>query len=185
VALAKLTLRGANFLVLDEPTNHLDIPSQEILQEMLSQFAGTILLVTHDRYFVDALATQIWSLEERTLFVSKARSGLRPYAAYLTDRVARQTGEVERQEPSSNGRETDRDEARRRKREETRRQRDMAELEAAIEDAEARLSDLSTALEEASHSQAVEQLQDLSRDYRAIEEELERLLAQWESLEAA
>ena len=63
VALAKLTLLGANFLLLDEPTNHLDIPSQEILTEALNQFDGTLLLVSHDRYLVAALATQIWALE--------------------------------------------------------------------------------------------------------------------------
>ena len=64
VALAKLTLQGANFLLLDEPTNHLDIPSQEILTDALNHFDGTLLLVSHDRYLVAALATQIWSLEK-------------------------------------------------------------------------------------------------------------------------
>jgi ATP-binding cassette subfamily F protein 3 len=63
VALAKLTLQGANFLLLDEPTNHLDIPSQEILTDALNAFDGTLLLVSHDRYLIAALATQIWSLE--------------------------------------------------------------------------------------------------------------------------
>jgi ATP-binding cassette, subfamily F, member 3 len=50
-------------LLLDEPTNHLDIPAQEVLQEVLESFEGTILLVSHDRYLVDRLATQIWNLE--------------------------------------------------------------------------------------------------------------------------
>ncbi|HEY3289411.1 MAG TPA: ABC-F family ATP-binding cassette domain-containing protein, partial [Anaerolineae bacterium] len=60
LALAILALEGANLLLLDEPTNHLDIPAQEVLQEVLEQFSGTILLVSHDRYLVDRLATQIW-----------------------------------------------------------------------------------------------------------------------------
>ena len=63
VALAKLTLQGANFLLLDEPTNHLDIPSQEVLTEALQNFEGTLLMVSHDRYLVAALATQLWMLE--------------------------------------------------------------------------------------------------------------------------
>ena len=63
VALAKLTLQGANLLLLDEPTNHLDIPAQEILTEALNHFDGTMLVVSHDRYLIAALATQIWSLE--------------------------------------------------------------------------------------------------------------------------
>jgi ATP-binding cassette subfamily F protein 3 len=71
LALAILALNGANFLLLDEPTNHLDIPAQEVLQEVLEQFAGTILLVTHDRYLVDRLATQIWDLRAGRLRVFK------------------------------------------------------------------------------------------------------------------
>lgn len=63
LALAILGLQGANLLLLDEPTNHLDLPSQEILQSMLAGFDGTILLVSHDRYLIDALATQIWEVD--------------------------------------------------------------------------------------------------------------------------
>lgn len=73
LALACLALQGANLLLLDEPTNHLDLPSQEILQAILAQFAGTILLVSHDRYLIDALASQVWEVlpDERKLMVFK------------------------------------------------------------------------------------------------------------------
>lgn len=64
LALALLALDEANFLLLDEPTNHLDIPSQEALQAVLEQFEGAIVLVSHDRYLVDRLATQIWELRD-------------------------------------------------------------------------------------------------------------------------
>jgi ATP-binding cassette subfamily F protein 3 len=64
LALAIMALQEANFLLLDEPTNHLDIPAQEVLQAALERFEGTILLVTHDRYLVNKLATQIWELED-------------------------------------------------------------------------------------------------------------------------
>src|SRR5216684_2640754 len=63
VALAKLTLQGSNFLVLDEPTNHLDLQSRQFLEEVLGEFEGTLIFVSHDRYFVDALATGLWVLE--------------------------------------------------------------------------------------------------------------------------
>src|SRR5215210_2313106 len=62
LALAKLSLQDTNLLLLDEPTNHLDIASQEVLQAVLDAYQGTILLVSHDRYLVDALATQIWEI---------------------------------------------------------------------------------------------------------------------------
>ena len=69
LALALLALDEANFLLLDEPTNHLDIPSQEALQAVLEQFDGTIVLVSHDRYLVDRLATQIWELRDQQLHI--------------------------------------------------------------------------------------------------------------------
>ncbi|MDQ6885319.1 MAG: ATP-binding cassette domain-containing protein, partial [Candidatus Dormibacteraeota bacterium] len=63
VALAKLMLDDAGLLLLDEPTNHLDIPAQEMLEEALLEFEGTIVFVSHDRYFIDAIATRLWSVE--------------------------------------------------------------------------------------------------------------------------
>ena len=69
LALACLALEGTNLLLLDEPTNHLDLQSQVILQQVLQDYPGTILLVSHDRYLIDALATQIWEVlpAQRTL----------------------------------------------------------------------------------------------------------------------
>ncbi len=82
LALAILALEGANFLLLDEPTNHLDIPAQEVLQEVLENFQGTILLVSHDRYLVDRLATQVWNLEAGHLQVFDG-----PYNEFLASRT--------------------------------------------------------------------------------------------------
>ncbi len=82
LALAKLALDGANLLLLDEPTNHLDIPAQEVLQEALEIFEGTILMVSHDRYLVNRLATQIWDVRDGHLHVFKG-----VYQEYMADRA--------------------------------------------------------------------------------------------------
>lgn len=71
LALAKLALGNANFLVLDEPTNHLDIYSREALERVLEEFNGTILFVSHDRYLIDDLATQIWEVDDGQLTIHK------------------------------------------------------------------------------------------------------------------
>ena len=86
LALALLAAGGANLLLLDEPTNHLDIPSQEILQAVLAQFDGTIILVTHDRYLVNRLANQIWEIEEGQMLVFKGR-----YEDYVRFRSGEET----------------------------------------------------------------------------------------------
>ncbi|HBG75592.1 MAG TPA: multidrug ABC transporter ATP-binding protein, partial [Clostridiales bacterium] len=65
VMLAKLMLAGKNLLLLDEPTNHLDIESREVLEETLAEFDGTLLFVSHDRYFIDRLADRIVVIEDR------------------------------------------------------------------------------------------------------------------------
>jgi ATP-binding cassette, subfamily F, member 3 len=89
VALAKLALGGANFLLLDEPTNHLDIPAQEVLQAVLSDFPGTILIVSHDRYLIDALATQIWQVQSGNLNVFSGS-----YQEFVAARDAAKSGQV-------------------------------------------------------------------------------------------
>ena len=190
VALARLSLQGANFLVLDEPTNHLDIPSQEVLQSVLSDFPGTILLVSHDRFFVDALATQVWALEDGRLYVS--RGG---YAAYLADRQGRR--QADEDDPGDGATATrsqrvgptrqpatERD-GTERKRRTYRQQQALASIHQAIQQAEERLSQLAEALEEASQRQAVERVAELGRDYETVESELARLFDEWAELEAS
>ena len=77
-----ITLSGANFLLLDEPTNHLDIPSSEVLEDALLEFEGTILTISHDRYFLDRIATRIISL---------GIMGLRSFPGNYSDYQTRQT----------------------------------------------------------------------------------------------
>ena len=67
LSLAKLMLSEANFLILDEPTNHLDIASKEILESALNRYEGTVLFVSHDRYFINRTATRILNLTEQKI----------------------------------------------------------------------------------------------------------------------
>jgi ATP-binding cassette subfamily F protein 3 len=183
VALAKLTLTGANFLMLDEPTNHLDIPSQENLESVLNDFAGTILLVSHDRYFVDALATHTWALEPDTKTVTVIEGG---YSDYLAQR------EAEKGQPSqsANGSapksssQSSREQSKAEKRASEKRARQIAEIEGEIAVVESRLADLAQKLEAAGQAQDIAQLQKLGQDYQTSEARLEALLTQWTELEA-
>jgi ATP-binding cassette, subfamily F, member 3 len=97
LALALLALEGANLLLLDEPTNHLDLPAQEALQAALEAFPGTILLVSHDRYLVDRLATQIWEVRAGQMDVfrgtyAQRRAGLEGGGRTLAAESARPNG---------------------------------------------------------------------------------------------
>lgn len=189
LALAKLALQGANFLVLDEPTNHLDIPSREILQTVLREYPGTILLVSHDRYFVEALANQVWSLEDGRLYVSAGG-----YNAFLAERQARRARKIlsqasRRDSPDSGQRghsvHGTSKPANTSGLNSFRRRQAIAELEQAIHAAETRLAELAVALEEASQAQAVERIRELGQDYQTVEQQLGSLLEQWAELEAA
>jgi ATP-binding cassette subfamily F protein 3 len=82
LALACLALQGSNLLLLDEPTNHLDLPSQEILQSVMADFRGTILLVSHDRYLIDALATQIWEVDPKNHSLTSFKGTYSEYKAF-------------------------------------------------------------------------------------------------------
>ncbi len=80
LALAKLALFHTNLLLLDEPSNHLDIPAQEMLEQVLEAYPGTIILVSHDRYLIDALATQIWEIDPATGSLVIFKGGYAEYA---------------------------------------------------------------------------------------------------------
>jgi len=186
VALARLTLTRPNFLVLDEPTTHLDIASQEVLQEVILEFDGTILFVSHDRYLIEALATQVWAIEGpalspvegASLHVHRGR-----YSEYIAERADRREESGERGEPRG-PEEKRRGEERSEIRERERRARRMAELEDAIAGLENRLAALAGDLTAASAAQDVARLTELGAEYVQVEEELRRLVAEWGDLGA-
>lgn len=177
LALAILALEGANFLLLDEPTNHLDIPAQEMLQEVLETFDGTILLVTHDRYLVDRLATQIWLLDRGRLNVFKGN-----YQEYLVQRdhqlqLAKEAAIKERVRNQPEQRQTQFNKYAMRKHSE-----EIAQIESEISVLEASLAKISQQLQEASEAQAFDNIRSLSIEYATLESRLEELLTDWEIL---
>ncbi len=177
LALAKLCLSDANLLLLDEPTNHLDIPSQEVLQEALSEYRGTILLVSHDRYLIDALATQIWEVipEERCLRVFQGR--YTEYRLYLEAEKASQTT-LSRSSPKA-------EPPPRRNRRNAERQRllRLQELEDSIAKREAELAILQRKLENPPTDPV--QVQKLGNEYVRLQAEIDRLLEEWDQLQNA
>ncbi|MFM7528617.1 MAG: ATP-binding cassette domain-containing protein, partial [Nodosilinea sp.] len=90
LALAKMLLRPANLMILDEPTNHLDIPAKEMLEEALQHYDGTVLLVSHDRYFISQVATKIVEIRDGELHLYRG-----DYHYYL-DKVAEEADRVRR-----------------------------------------------------------------------------------------
>ena len=175
VALAKLALHGASLLLLDEPTNHLDIDSQEVLQVALAAFDGTILLVSHDRFLVDALATQIWEISPGRLQVIDG-----DYQTYLRQRNG--ANQREAAPASATSRRAKRSPAYREKRgglnpfEAAQR---TAALEAKIERLEASLGDISQRLDAASLAQDAGMVRQLGFAYSQTEAELEAALEEW------
>ncbi|RLC96569.1 MAG: ABC transporter ATP-binding protein [Chloroflexi bacterium] len=176
VALAVLALKGANFLILDEPTNHLDILSQEVLQEALSEFGGTLLHVTHDRYLIRRLATCVWAIEDGRLWEFK--EGYDEYHEWQAQRD--QQKRARREEARG---QTERERARQARkaaqREAARQASRQAERERAIHQMEARLAQLGSELAAASQQQAVERVRRLGAEYTGLEEKLNTLLVAW------
>jgi ATP-binding cassette subfamily F protein 3 len=181
LALAILALQGANLLLLDEPTNHLDIPSQEALQEALEQFDGTILMVSHDRYLVNALATQIWALDDGRLRVYAGGYqyylNIREQEAEAAKAAAAQAREAEKaaRSRSDNGSQLSKNELRRQA-------EALAKLESNIEATEAEIAQIGEALQEATTSESFAKIQPLSEAYAAAEAKLAKLLEQWETM---
>ncbi|MGC8874291.1 MAG: ABC-F family ATP-binding cassette domain-containing protein [Chloroflexia bacterium] len=176
VALARLTLTAANFLLLDEPTNHLDIPAREALERVLADYPGTVLLVSHDRAVIDALATQVWVIADGRL-----TPYLGNYSDYLAAReAAARPAAAEKARPAR--RERPPEDAR--VREQRAREARLRALEEEIVALEERTQALETEMGRASEARQVGHLMELAQDYEAARQRLSSLYAQWDELAA-
>ncbi len=174
LALAILALEGSNFLLLDEPTNHLDIPAREALQEVLENYTGTILLVSHDRYLIDRLATHIWELRDGKLntFHGSYREFVLRRAAFKPYAPGRQVLLPPKPLARDNSKET------------RRRMLSLSLLEEKIREHEASIQRLSSELQRAGDAQNYERAHKLSWQIAQAQNALEQLMGEWEKLAA-
>ncbi len=174
ILIARMMLQPADVLILDEPTNDLDIPSLEVLEESLSDFPGTLLLVTHDRYMLDRLCTELLALEG-----DGATNLYAEYAQWERLQEDKQTAPTPRSEkivpppkkaPTPARLFTWKEE------------RELEQMETTILAAEAEVETLLQAMQDPATGH--ERLRDISTLHHQAEEEVKRLYARWEELEA-
>ena len=189
VSLAKLVLSNANFLILDEPTNHLDIMSKEILEDALNGYEGTILYVSHDRYFINRTAHRILDLTEGQ-FVSyvgnydyylekhdTVMAAIEASAPQNTDADNTAAAKAAESEVKLDWKAQKEEQARLRKKE-----NDLKKCEEKIAELEARISEIDTEMSDPAIGTQVAKLQELSKEQTACQEQLEKLYEQWEEL---
>lgn len=184
VSLAKLMLSDANFLLLDEPTNHLDIDSKEILEHAINNFEGTILYVSHDRYFINTTASRILNLTKKQLVNYPGN-----YDYYLEKKEDAEKAQLNTDiQPGSSTEETSatgrlswqqqkEEQARIRKIE-----NELKKTETEIEQLETRNGEISLQLQNPSNGTNIQLLQELSNEHETNEKRLEELMEQWEKL---
>jgi ATP-binding cassette, subfamily F, member 3 len=183
LALARLLVEGANLLILDEPTNHLDIQSRETLEEMLTAYDGTVVFVSHDRFFIDRVATGVWDIAEGKLV---------PYLGNYSD-VVRQKSKLSAPAPAPpravptpaakpEARTVQAPMRRSGQASESRLQKQLASAERDISRLEARLNDLSDAIAIAGIDDDRERLERLGTDYADAEGQLDGAYQLWEEL---
>lgn len=180
VSLAKLMLSNANFLILDEPTNHLDIMSKEILESALNRYTGTVLYVSHDRYFINKTASRIMELSANTV-----TNYIGNYDYYLEKRDILAPKEVKQVSSEKNTAVKDDWKAQKEEQAKLRkRQNDIAKIEKNIEQLETENSELDEQLALPEVYSDVKQLMKLNEKKQEIEKKLEKLYEDWETLSA-
>ena len=180
VSLAKLMLSNANFLILDEPTNHLDIMSKEILESALNRYTGTVLYVSHDRYFINKTASRIIELSANTV-----TNYIGNYDYYLEKRDILAPKEVKQVSSEKNTAVKDDWKAQKEEQAKLRkRQNDIAKIEKSIEQLEKDNSELDEQLALPEVYSDVKQLMKLNEKKQEIEKKLEKLYEDWEALSA-
>ena len=179
VALTELMLRKDNVLLLDEPTNHLDMDSREVLEDALEDFPGTILAVSHDRYFINRFAEKVFVLEE---------GGIREYLGNYDSYFAKVSRDMEPDGETSGMTRTAQDKEKKRSREEQQRLKEKKErlkqAEEAVAKAEKEAAALEQELADPETYKDPEAAAEKTRQYRLLQEEINRLYAEWEALES-
>lgn len=170
LSFAKLLLEHANLLILDEPTNHLDIPGKEALEESLKSFTGTILFVSHDRYFIQQLATGLIRFED-----GKAEFINETYDAYMQKEDAKPILSAQKQQVATS-------EKTRRQISPEARKRELAKLEKQITQKEQELEDMRALRYEPEYYQDYTKMNALDQDIDDIHNEIAHLEARWEQL---
>ncbi|MBN9654661.1 ABC-F family ATP-binding cassette domain-containing protein [Halobacillus sp. GSS1] len=185
LSLAKLMMQEANFLILDEPTNHLDLDSKEVLEAALVDYPGTLLFVSHDRYFINKIATQVVEMnpEETRLFlgdydyyVDKKREEYELQQIEEAERLQNEPKQQEVQQKNSF------EEDKAAKREERKKNRRIAEIEEEIEQLEARLEENEELLCDPDIFQDHERSLEITEDNSQLQSKLEALMEEWETL---
>lgn len=187
VSLAKLMLSDANFLILDEPTNHLDIDSKAILENAINHFEGTVLYVSHDRYFINTTAHRILDLTSQTML-----NYIGNYDYYLDKKDAMEQAHLQTETKVSDvtasaaATASDTKLSWQQQKEEQARQRklekELKAVETEIEELESDNEQIDTALSDPANGNDVAKLQELSKKRAENDARLEELMQRWESL---
>jgi ATP-binding cassette subfamily F protein 3 len=186
LALAKLVLSAPSFLVLDEPTNHLDIHSREAVEEALAAYDGSVLLVTHDRRLLDAVADTLLVLRNGRLVMFPGDYS--QWRSHVEEEEARQRRNEEARARGAarlGDAEAFRQEQKERERRRRRRQRELAEVERRIEALEARRGEILALFEDPAVYDDPPRVAALTAENKQIAAELEGAYHRWEELERA
>jgi ATP-binding cassette subfamily F protein 3 len=193
MALAKMMLRPRNLLALDEPTNHLDIPGREVLEEALADYPGTVLVVSHDRYFLDQIVTKILHIHDGKAelhagnyseWKERAQVASRQPSAVSNQQKPekKKTPEPEKKPPEPE-KKSDHEQRKAAARELEKKKRRLQELEEKIAAAEAEIAKLNEQLT-ADHGGDWQKLHTLVADKEKIERRLKSMMGEWEKLGA-
>lgn len=184
VSLAKLMLSKANFLILDEPTNHLDMVSKEILERALTSYTGTVLYVSHDRYFINQTATRILELTHQTFL-----NYLGNYDYYLEKKDTLIQTVPEKSTPgvavaptTESSTKADWKQQKEQQAKERKRENDLKKCEKEIETLEQRNEEIDQLLSQADIYSNLSKLSALGNEKKSNEERLEQLMELWETL---
>ncbi|WP_174615767.1 ABC-F family ATP-binding cassette domain-containing protein [Virgibacillus ihumii] len=182
LSLAKLMMQKANLLVLDEPTNHLDIDSKEVLEAALMDFPGTIIFVSHDRYFINKITDQVVEMQQDGSTVY-----LGDYDYYVEKKQEEQELTRLREEEMLIHKQDDRKanikEEKAIRSEERKRKRQIASLENAIEKLEGELAEVEQKMTEPENFQDHEKAMELTKQSGELKQEIEQLMEEWTALQ--